>query len=163
MAERFWSNVNMKGPLVRPKLGWCWVWVGTKISGRYGGIGVNGKSGVLAHRVSWFLYKGKWPKKFVLHKCDNGFCVRPSHLFQGTQTDNMKDMVKKGRKVNNPNRGESNTTSKLTNRKVLSIRALYKSGKYTQLSLAEKFKVEQTNISFIVRNKTWRHVHEQDR
>lgn len=40
------------------------------------------------------------PKLYVLHHCDNPQCLRLEHLFQGTQSDNMKDMNAKGR---NPN------------------------------------------------------------
>lgn len=31
------------------------------------------------------------------HHCDNKKCVRPSHIFIGTQKDNMQDWTRKGK------------------------------------------------------------------
>lgn len=33
----------------------------------------------------------------VLHTCDNRWCINPSHLFLGTNQDNIEDRVRKGR------------------------------------------------------------------
>ena len=65
--------------------------------------GTRNKGGhvmVLAHRLVWELTYGPIPATMcVLHQCDNPACIEPSHLFLGTQQDNIADMVAKGRKV----------------------------------------------------------------
>lgn len=33
----------------------------------------------------------------ALHSCDNKICINPEHLLWGTQSDNLKDCVLKGR------------------------------------------------------------------
>lgn len=49
-------------------------------------------------RAAWEYHNGKIPLgMFVCHHCDNPKCFRLSHLFLGTPSDNMKDMVRKGR------------------------------------------------------------------
>lgn len=77
----------------------CWIWTAALWSGgRYGCFGYKGKM-QSAHKLSLLLYKGisTDDKSHVLHKCDNTLCVNPDHLFIGSHTDNMQDMVKRGR------------------------------------------------------------------
>ena len=98
VAERFWKKVNKNGPTPphRPELGTCWIWTASTLASGYGQISVNNLP-ARAHRVAWFLETGEWPTLHVLHKCDNPPCVRFSHLFQGTPTDNARDCLAKDR------------------------------------------------------------------
>lgn len=82
----------------------CWEWTASKDGFGYGMFSLYGKRQG-AHRASWQIFKGQIPKKmYVLHKCDNPSCVRPGHLFIGTQKENVKDAVSKGR--HKTNRGD---------------------------------------------------------
>ena len=91
--DRLWAKVK-KGR-------GCWLWTGGKIRTGYGQIGLLGKV-VLVHRLSWVIHTNEPipPGMCVLHKCDQPGCVRPSHLFLGTHTDNMRDAVAKKRHKN---------------------------------------------------------------
>lgn len=94
LEARFWSKVRKYEP--NP----CWEWVAATRHG-YGVIGTGPRCTKLsiASRVAWEIAHGEpVPEGFcVLHRCDNPLCVRPSHLFLGTQADNSRDMVTKGR------------------------------------------------------------------
>ena len=51
-----------------------------------------------AHRFSWIIHNGAIPSfRVICHKCDNRICVNPDHLFIGTERDNFRDCVRKGR------------------------------------------------------------------
>jgi len=72
----------------------------------YGKIGINGKT-MGAHQVIWMAANGPVPiapwgggvrRLEVCHHCDNPPCCELSHLFIGSQLDNMRDQISKGRK-----------------------------------------------------------------
>ena len=148
LAERFWSRVDTSGD--------CWNWISDSKSRRYGRIWA--KREMSAHRVSYLLTHGEIPDGlYVCHHCDNGLCVRPTHLFLGTPKDNMLDATQKGRLTDHyPHYyGEENPKSKLTRKKVDEIRVRYSRGvKGTVLS--KEFRVSASTISAITRGITWK-------
>lgn len=129
----------------------CWIWKGPKMPNGYGRHSVY-----LAHRFSYFYFCGDIPKgKHILHKCDNRLCVNPDHLYPGTHTDNMRDMVT--RKRSSSMYGEDNCLAKLNEEDIRLIRALGKKG-LIQEKIAEIFSVSRRNISKILRKETWGHI-----
>ena len=76
----------------------CLEWTGSKIKAGYGVIRIGHAHLEYCHRLVWKLIAGGIPSDLhVLHHCDNPPCLRPDHLFLGTNTDNIRDRVRKGR------------------------------------------------------------------
>lgn len=112
---------------------------------------------MLAHRAAWALKNGVIPKGLdVCHHCDNPACVRPSHLFIGTVTDNMLDCSKKGRHKgsNGKCRGEKNKNAKLNDKKIRAIRKR----KEPASALTDEYGVSISLINAVRRREVWRHV-----
>ena len=133
----------------------CWEYRGCLSCG-YGSFGLSGKT-KRSHRVSYSMYKGDIPPKlYVLHKCDNPSCVNPEHLFVGTQDDNMKDMLAKGRDSFS-RAGARSTSVKINKHIARRIREFYRCGVGTR-SLADQFSLSQRHIRDITNRKVWRSV-----
>ena len=152
--DRFWGKVDKEKSNTFYNGTRCWEWVAGTNGRGYGRIGFEMKS-YLAHRISYQLAFGSFHKNMcVLHKCDNTFCVNPSHLFLGSQADNMKDMKEKGRGAKFPDRkGEKSPNHKLTDKQVDEIRKCYLEGDTTQVELSKKFGVDPSQIGHIVHYK----------
>ena len=192
--KNFWAKVDKNGPIHphNPELGRCWVWTGgkTKKESGYGQFGINGRM-KLAHRISWKITYGEIPKSdeyngtCICHSCDYRPCVNPTHLFPGTQTENMQDMLEKyrgnkshgeshskimlkvaARGMNNAAklhpermpRGEANGNSKLTAEKVIQIRSNYSGGNKTLKQIGEEFGISLSMAGRIINRKFWKHV-----
>lgn len=146
MEELFWEKVK-KGNGDE-----CWEWLACKDPKGYGLIKLNGRN-QFAHRIAWILTYGEIPDGlFALHKCDNPPCVRPDHIFLGTQADNRRDCVEKGRQIH----GEMNWNAKLTKDQVMEIRELYLTGNYTKSKLGKLFNVSPSSIYLIIAHKNWK-------
>ena len=142
----------------------CWEWQGYKSKG-YGQMGVGSERTYLTHRVSWELAHGPIDDGlFVCHKCDNRACCNPEHLFLGTNLDNVRDSMRKGRFSlqsgnKKPLTGESHGMSRFTEEQVREIRSLYREG-VTQKAIGARFGVPQGHIHLIVKKKIWKHLAE---
>lgn len=158
--ERFWERVDRRGPDE------CWPWTGPlrSVGLKYGAFHPGAADGstsrwlVGAHRFAYAAAHGHLPSgKLVCHKCDNPPCCNPKHLFLGTDTDNIRDMWRKGRAANNARgfSGAENGMAKLTESDVLFIRGT-KKGKH--LNLAKRFGVTHATIRFARTGYTWKHL-----
>lgn len=151
---RFWEKVDKRGPKQPHMRSRCWVW-SASLTGGYGVFG-DGTRVVLAHRMSWEIhFKKKIPRgKFVLHKCDHRSCVRPTHLYVGTQRDNVNDAVMRGRVRGGGAKGEKCHLAKLTAEQVTFIR----SSNLTGTELARMFNVTHQAVYYARSKKTWKHL-----
>ena len=130
----------------------CWEWTGDKRNG-YGIIRYPGGA-VLAHRYMHWLKRKENPP-VVMHTCDNPGCVNPKHLRGGTQSENMREMVWKGR--HSPQRGNTHHNAKLNGQDVRMIRIMHKRGHKVRF-LAEYNGVSEDCIRSVLSYRTWRHI-----
>lgn len=134
----------------------CWLWRGAKngCPDPYGMFSLDKKKRpIKAHRAAYILFVGEIPKEkpHMLHKCDTRLCVKPTHLFPGTNRDNVADCVAKDRVP----KGAARTNHKLTEDEVCFIRLNRKLGGY---KLAKLFNVSPGTIYHIFHYRNWKHV-----
>ena len=164
--EWFWPRLDKNGPTMRPELGPCWVWTGSRDEAGYGHLRIaafkwsqitgdksvsrwqthNSNQHFAAHRLAYQIANGPIEKdRRVLHKCDNPPCCRPDHLEAATHRDNMRDMVGKGRYHN------------LNALKVRAVKWLAE-GEFTQEQIQDLFHLHPRTVSSILNGTTWKHV-----
>jgi predicted DNA binding protein len=81
---------------------------------------------------------------FACHKCDNGLCVRFSHLFEGDQEANMQDMARK----------ERGGSTKLTAEQVKLIRTALNNGA-VGAQLARDYGIAKSTVCDIKKGRSW--------
>lgn len=132
-ADRLWRSVTKSNE--------CWLWNGPP-NGGYGRIKVDGRP-MRAHRLAWTVTFGSIPDGLkVCHHCDTPLCVRPDHLFLGTQFHNVRDMVRKGRA-----RFATASTAPRRNLTDEQVREIHRRrGLVSTRAMAREYGVHQSNI-----------------
>lgn len=158
--RRFWSYVE--------KTDGCWWWKNKPSSSGYGTFGVR-KRYIMAHRLSYFMAKGAFPDLLcICHTCDNPLCVRPDHLWVGTDAANIADRDQKGRTCKgnihhwhtNPAQffGERNPAAKLTPEQMLQLRHDREILGMSYPKLGAKYGISFAQAYRIVQRTSWKHI-----
>lgn len=133
----------------------CWEWKASTDRKGYGQFNIRdaitGKKNLKrAHRIAYELFVANPGEKFCCHRCDNPLCCNPSHIFLGTNLDNVRDMDRKGRRKVSVKIGEKHSNAILSNEAVREIKERLKSGKRgIGLELAAEYGVSPITISAI--------------
>ncbi len=147
VAKRVWSRVDKT---TTPD--GCWEWIGQRDYHGYGTFSAGrDRKNIIASRMAWELTYGYIPQLDVLHHCDNPACVRPEHLFLGTQRDNVLDASSKGRLTFY--KGEHNINHKFEE----AVREI-RSSTLSQRKLATKFGVARWTIISVLQHESWKEV-----
>lgn len=142
-----------------------WIWLGALTKSPRGAVHNRPKMSVgsriiTASRLAYQEFVGEIPAGLsVLHKCDTALCINPAHLYAGTQADNVRDMVVRGRirghgRGGSYNRGEGNGRAKLTAEQVKFARTSADSSG----ELARRFGVSYEAIKAIRNGRAWRSI-----
>lgn len=172
--RRFEASFTRKGPTE------CWPWHGEKTKDGYGRFFYRGKR-VVAHRVAFEEYVGSIPDGLkICHACDVPGCVNPACLFAGTQRENVRDCIAKGRfnarfRVRPERRargsrhgwtlhpealprGEDSGGARVTEAVVRAIRREYVPKYGSLAALSKKYGIGTSQVRRIALRESWAHV-----
>lgn len=147
----------------------CWLWGGTLTAEGYGLHGRGESAPRIAHRLSYAIHKGPIQHDAVVrHRCDVRACVNPDHLDTGTQADNMRDAVERGRTCRGDEhralhpyerraRGEAQGAARLTDDAVMLMRRAYAEG-MSNAAVAAVFGVNKATARRAITGESWTHL-----
>lgn len=153
-VARFWSQVQ--------KTDTCWLWQGGKLGRTYAKLWVTPERRMFVHRYSYELAYGPIPAGLhVCHRCDTPACVRPDHLFLGSDRDNAQDREQKGRGGTQNGcgklAGERHAEHVLTTAQVEEMRERRQAGELLRV-LAGDYGVSVQTVHRIVTRQAWTHL-----
>lgn len=142
-VARFWSKIQVGRDAD------CWPWKGQE---GYGRCKIDGRL-YSPHRLAYELVNGPIPEgsgyhgTVVRHRCDNPACCNPAHLQIGTQSENMLDMVARGRVDFSKDCGR-----KLTPEQAAKIRSDPRSGRV----IAAEYGIGKSQVQRIKSGERWK-------
>ena len=150
VMERLWLRIGL------PDASGCRRWLGPLDRHGYAERVRLGGQRIRAYALAWrATYHGptKPGAETFRHSCDHPWCCEPSHVYPGTNFENVLDMLRRGR---NP-AGECHYKAKLSDATIAEIRARLRTGmRGLGRRLAAEYGMTETAISAIKnhRNRT---------
>lgn len=125
-----------------------------------------------AHRAAFVCEYGSIPAfTMICHTCDNRKCVNHEHIYAGSHTDNVRDMVQRDRLSRGQKhsltmkgkikKGNDCHFSVLNSNKVIMIRELYKIFPNC-CYLSRLLDINRKTIDDIINKKSWGHLDENN-
>lgn len=135
----------------------CMLWKGSIAGSGYARLGLHGISiDIHVFIATCFLLERDEREQsrgmLTCHSCDIRDCIAPWHLFFGDKSSNALDAVSKGLWPV----GEGNLLSKLTKQQADEIKQRWAEGNLSQTKIAKMYGISQSNVSYLVRGKTWK-------
>lgn len=138
--SRFWAKTDASSGIDA-----CWPWLGSLDQDGYGVLWTERTYRRATHIALDIAGRPLSPGQVTRHLvCDNPPCVNPDHLVGGTQAQNIRDQIAKGR----------HSGSKLSAPDSALIREMVRSGE-SQRAVAQRFGVSPSNVSRIVSGQVW--------
>lgn len=124
----------------------------------YGIAHLNGHGAIGVHVLVLERKLGRklLPGMKSLHTCDAPNCCAEEHVYEGTQADNVRDMMERGR--HNATKGERNHHAKITEADVRAIRDLYDNTNLSQRQIGSRFNLTRAHVAAIGKRHSWKHV-----